>query len=98
MGKYHISLEPEKCYHIYNQVVGSEILFRNDEQFQKFLSKYTRHTSPVCDTYCYNVLPDHFHFIIKIKPEKQCIEYFEPIKEISFDAAIHNISDFLMER
>ena len=40
MSKYHIALEPEKNYHLFNHAVGEEQLFRNDENFGFFLKKY----------------------------------------------------------
>src|SRR5206468_12042072 len=98
MNKYHIALHPGCLYHIYNQAVGSELLFRDEENFKFFLAKYSLHVSAICDTYCYNLMPDHFHFIIRIRSKDDCIIHFEKVKQRKFNEAIDDISDFLMER
>jgi REP element-mobilizing transposase RayT len=98
MSKYHIPLHPDRCYHVFNHAVGDDLLFRSDDNFEFFLKKYALHTESICDTFAYNLMPNHFHFAIKIKPLEKCIGHFEKIKKTSFDALIHNIPDFLMER
>jgi len=54
-------------YHIYNRAVGSERLFKTDRNYQYFLSKYDKYISPVADTFCYCLMPNHFHLLLKIK-------------------------------
>jgi putative transposase len=98
MSNYHILLKPDKYYHIFNHAIGSDLLFKNDENFGFFLKKYAVHTDGICDTYSYSLMPNHFHFAVKIKSLEEYINKFEKIKKISFDSLIHNISDFLMER
>jgi putative transposase len=65
-----ISLEPEKYYHIYNHANGYEDIFLEDENFRFFLNKYEKYISPVADTLAYCLMPNHFHFLIRIKEEK----------------------------
>jgi len=98
MSKYHIPLEPDKCYHLFNHAIGNELLFRNDSNFGFFLKKYALHTTPICDTFSYTLMPNHFHFAVKIKPTEVCTGYFEKIKQIRYDPITHNLPDFLMER
>ncbi len=98
MSKYHIPLKPDTCYHLFNHAIGDDMLFRNDDNFGFFLKKYALHTNGVCNTFCYALMPNHFHFAIRIKSVEECIIQFEKIKETSFDPLLHNISDFLMER
>ena len=57
----------EEMYHIYNRAVGSESLFKSDRNYQHFLSKYDKYISPVADTFCYCLMPNHFHLLLKIK-------------------------------
>jgi REP-associated tyrosine transposase len=98
MGKYHIPLENDKFYHLFNHAIGEELLFRKDENFAFFLKKYGLHTDAICDTYAYNLLPNHFHFAVKIKSREECKVHFEKIKNAAFDLSAPNMSDFLMER
>ncbi|MBN2612658.1 MAG: hypothetical protein JXB00_13970 [Bacteroidales bacterium] len=67
-------LKPCHLYHIYNHANGNENLFRNDENFVYFLEKYNEHVSLFTDTYAYCLMPNHFHFLVKIKDEKSIIE------------------------
>lgn len=98
MNKYHIPLQPDTCYHVFNQAIGDDLLFRNDGNFEFFLRKYAVHTEGICDTYGYSLLPDHFHFAIKMKSNKECAKWFETKKHKVFDPSIDDVSDFLMER
>jgi len=98
MSKYHIPLEHGRFYHLFNQAVGDEVLFKNAENFGFFLKKYALHTDAICDTYAYSLLPNHFHFAIKIKSFEECKIYFEKIKQVPFNCSRHDLADFLMER
>lgn len=62
---------PGTTYHIYNHANGSENLFREDDNYRYFLMKYKRYVHPVANTFAYNLLPNHFHFLLKIKEEKE---------------------------
>jgi len=98
MGKYHIPLLPERYYHLFNHAVGDEVLFRNDDNFKFFLKKYLLHTGSICETFGYSLMPNHFHFAVKMKSKEECEAQFERIKKFRFDTQKHNLPDFLMER
>ena len=98
MSKYHIPLNPDSLYHLFNHAVGDERLFRNHENFGFFLKKYALHTYGICDTYAYNLLPNHFHFAVKIKSFEECKTHFEKIKQVCFNCSSHDLPDFVMER
>jgi putative transposase len=66
--------EPDSYYHIVNHAVGSEQLFRSDENYRYFLQKYARHMTPVCATLAYCLMPNHIHFLIKTHSEKTLME------------------------
>ncbi|MBS1776255.1 MAG: transposase, partial [Bacteroidetes bacterium] len=66
--KYHDKFEPETFYHIYNHAVGNENLFRSNENFRYFLKKYDEYTNSILETYAYCLMPNHFHFLVKIRP------------------------------
>ncbi|MFQ3598463.1 MAG: hypothetical protein SNJ55_04590 [Chloroherpetonaceae bacterium] len=66
--KYQDKFEPETFFHIFNHAVGNENLFRNDENFRYFLKKYDEYTESIWETYAYCLMPNHFHFLVKINP------------------------------
>jgi len=59
-------LEPGFYYHIYNHGNGCEDLFLNDDNYNFFLKKYTFYISSVADTFAYCLMPNHFHFLVRI--------------------------------
>lgn len=67
-------LQVDKCYHICNHANGFENLFQNEENMRFFLGRYERYISPIVETYAYALMPNHFHFVIRIISLK---EYFE---------------------
>jgi REP element-mobilizing transposase RayT len=70
---------PGNIYHLYNQANLYQLLFKNDENYNFFLRRYEKYLSDFFETYAYCLMPNHFHFLIKVKdytPElnKQGIE------------------------
>lgn len=59
--------EPEKFYHVWSHAIGSENLFRENENYLFFLARYSHHLSPVVNTYAYCLMPNHFHLLIRVK-------------------------------
>jgi len=81
MKKNEMHLEPCCYYHIYNRAVGDENLFYSEENYLYFLKKYNEYISPVVETFCYCLIPNHFHFLIKIKAEEEIIEVMKQTYE-----------------
>ena len=63
------ALQHEHYYHIFNRGNNRETLFRQERNYDYFLNLYAKHVYPVADTFAYCLLPNHFHFAIRIKPE-----------------------------
>ena len=74
--KYFIPLEAGQFYHIFNHAVGSEKLFKNDENYNYFLKKFNEYISPIASTFSYVLIPNHFHFLIEIKDKKELYESY----------------------
>jgi len=70
-------LYPDTFYHIYNRANGNEKLFLSDENYHYFLKKFDEYISPICNTYCYCLMPNHFHFLMEIKSEKELVSFFK---------------------
>ena len=75
--KYIADFEEDEIYHVYNRTNNKEKLFITDENRIFFLKRYKEIIAPFADTYCWNLLPNHFHFLIKIKSEQLIIEYLQ---------------------
>jgi REP element-mobilizing transposase RayT len=69
MKNYEIPLLPENYYHIYNHANGSDNLFLNPENYRYFLQRYATFINPIADTFAYCLMPNHIHFLIRIKAE-----------------------------
>ena len=85
--------EEEGLYHVYNRANGNEKLFLLDHNYRFFLKKYEEYISPFVDTFCYCLMPNHFHFLIKIKEEKilkahlQTLPKFQTLAEFDYGLA-----------
>jgi len=75
MSDTQVPLLPTHYYHIYNHAIGSENIFECDDDYQYFLNKTEKHLTPVCSILSFCLLPNHFHFVVQIKPEAEISEY-----------------------
>ena len=69
-------LEPDKYYHIYNHANGSDNLFVEKDNYRYFIEKYKHHISQIADTLSYCLMPNHFHFAIRIKCNEKLLEHY----------------------
>jgi REP element-mobilizing transposase RayT len=77
------SLQPGEFYHIFSRTIGSELLFRSDENYSFFLKKYLKHCGEQFLTFAYCLLPNHFHFLVQVK------------ENTTSEQALSSISNFL---
>lgn len=63
---YFQAFEEDKVYHVYNRTNGGEKLFRCDENYRYFLSKWKQYLSPYVATRSFCLIPNHFHFQIRV--------------------------------
>ena len=101
MKDYQAVIEPESTYHIYNRANGSEKLFLSDYNYSFFMQRYSQFIQPIAQTYCYCLMPNHFHFLIKIKTEKELCKAlgenligFKNLSGLS-DEKVQNLSDVI---
>jgi len=66
--KYEI-LEPGHWYHIYNQGNNKENIFFEERNYAYFLHLLKKYVCPISEIYTYCLLPNHFHFLVKIKED-----------------------------
>jgi len=62
-------LEYGETYHIYNRGIDRGTLFFEDRNYRHFLRLYAQHVTPIADTFAYCLLPNHFHFLVRIKEQ-----------------------------
>ncbi|MCP4124703.1 MAG: hypothetical protein GY751_23415 [Bacteroidetes bacterium] len=62
-------LLPNRFYHIYNRAVGRDLLFTSDDEFELFIRNWNSYISPIAETYTYSLIPNHFHFMIRLREE-----------------------------
>ncbi|MBX7243031.1 MAG: hypothetical protein K1X92_14910 [Bacteroidia bacterium] len=67
MKNNEIPLLPETIYHIFNHANGKENLFMNEGNYIFFLKKYQYYIEPIADTFAYCLMPNHLHFMVRIK-------------------------------
>ncbi|MGM0636461.1 MAG: transposase [Bacteroidota bacterium] len=79
-------LKPDYTYHIYNRANGNDVLFRKDENYRFFLKKYDFYITPIADTFCYCLMPNHFHFLVRIKAENKLTCFLKDSRSIALKA------------
>lgn len=67
LSRYIAPLLPNKIYHLFNHAVGGDNLFRERDNYRYFLSRYAHYIYPVCETFAYCLMPNHFHFLIRVR-------------------------------
>ena len=70
MKKDYDAFEPGGCYHVYSHANGTENLFRSSENYRYFLVKYRYHIHPVAETLAYCLMPNHIHFLVRVRSEE----------------------------
>lgn len=98
MSKQHIPLLPDTFYHLFNRAIGNEKLFLSNENYYYFLEKMIQHIIPVADLFAYSLLPNHFHLLIRVKPEDNLVAHFEKKKRKKFEREKNSLPDFIMEQ
>jgi putative transposase len=92
-------LEPNSFYHIYNRGINSCKIFNSEENYKFFLIKFTQYLSNYVDVYSYCLMPNHFHFLVKVKSEAE-LESF--VKVSNFDKApkegLHSINSVISKQ
>ena len=78
MGNKRDPFLPDTLYHVYNHGNGNDNIFQCDENFYYFLMKYNQYIVPIADTFTYCLMPNHYHFALRIKDEKHLKEVFMP--------------------
>lgn len=60
-------MEEEYFYHIYNRGINKSPIFFEKENYYYFLNQFKKYLFEYIDVYSYCLMPNHFHFLIRIK-------------------------------
>lgn len=71
MGNNRIKFEPDAIYHVYNHGYANDLIFREDTNYRFFLKRYRKYITAIADTYAYCLMPNHFHFRVRLKRREQ---------------------------
>jgi putative transposase len=97
MADYKALLVNDQYYHVFNRAVGKEKLFINEDNYRYFFQQFSKYISPVSDLFCYSLLPNHFHFFLRMKDARIITEQMEALNyRHGVDASF--ISTFLLQQ
>lgn len=71
-AKYQAVFQNGYYYHVFNRSVKGVNLFFNDGNYVFFLQKFSEYLSGVLDVYAWCLIPNHFHFLVRVKEYRDC--------------------------
>ncbi|GLR15828.1 hypothetical protein [Portibacter lacus] len=98
---YWQKFDHDNVYHIYNRSIQEALLFQDNSDYTYFLKKYKEYLSPYFATYAYCLIPNHFHFLVKIKPLDACTIFIKEEKTLTSSKFLNNeigIDEFLVNQ
>ena len=84
-------MQESTFYHIYNHANGDENLFREEDNYRFFLEKWSKHIEPIADTYAYCLMPNHIHFLVRVKEA-------EELSRVANLTGFENLSGFVSKQ
>jgi putative transposase len=89
-------------YHIYNRGINGTSIFKKEENYHYFLRKWKKLIHPFFETMAYCLMPNHFHFLVKVKPLtpeiKQTIQAMETPKSRKMISEEISYNEFLEDQ
>lgn len=77
-------LEFGKYYHIYNRGINRGNIFFETRNYGYFMELYAKYIEPIADTFAYCLMPNHFHFLVRVKlAQEQTFEVCQTSKVYS---------------
>jgi REP element-mobilizing transposase RayT len=76
LADFHV----DEVFHVYNRTNNKELLFLSPSDKRLFLNRYGVYLNPYLKTYCYNLLPNHFHFLVRVRSREEICAHINKIK------------------
>jgi len=89
-----IPLEPGHYYHIYNRGNNRENIFFEERNYRYFMQLYQKHILPVCDTFAYCLMRNHFHLLVRVKEKPFQTSEVLKTSEVSSKIIVQRFSNF----
>ncbi len=98
---YWQHFEENSFYHIYNHSVSDKNIFNSQKDSEDFIIKFYRYLDCVFDVLAYCLMPNHFHFIVRVKEKVDVLKLTK--NEISqASQKLHNdkfeLNDFILDQ
>lgn len=95
MGNKRPPYQPNTVYHVYNHGNAEDNIFREDDNYHYFLKQYAHYIYPVAQTYAYCLMPNHFHFMVRVRTEKELTKFYQNKYPGRDPQSFHNFADLL---
>jgi putative transposase len=76
---YSANFYENGIFHVYNRTNNKELLFKSPDNRLYFLKQFQKYLHPFLDTFCWNLLPNHFHFLVQVKTAEQIKKYLQTL-------------------
>ena len=93
---YYTRFENDGIYHVYNRTVDKKPMFTSDENYAFFIRQFDKYLSDYIKIYAYNLLGNHFHFMIKINDltDLTTFEKLSNLNKTTHDIVSHQFRKF----
>jgi REP element-mobilizing transposase RayT len=71
MSNIRVPFEAGRFFHVFNHSRGEEKLFINSKDYSRLLGMFGKYVHPFVETFAYCLMPNHFHFLIRVKEEDE---------------------------
>jgi putative transposase len=70
-----IPMVPGGTYHVYNRGNNRQEIFKETKNYYYFLRLAKKYICPIMEIYAYALLPDHFHFLVRVLEEEELAKH-----------------------
>ena len=90
---YFTRFEEERIYHVYNRTIDRKPMFTSDENYAFFIRQFDKYLSDYVNIYAYNLIGNHFHFMIQIKDLSNLtnLTTFKKLSNLEKEKTTHDI-------